>query len=63
MKIVLFNKNLYTLHLPSKIDGSFCLTDISNDDEILANIEENNKKWMMNVTANYKILDLSLIHI
>ena len=56
MKIVLFNKNLYTLHLPSKIDGSFCLTDISNNDEILANIEENNKKWMMNVTANYKIL-------
>lgn len=57
MKIVLFNKNLYTLHLPSKIDGSFCLTDISNDDEILANIEETNNKWMMNVTTNYKILD------
>ncbi len=57
MKIVLFDKNLYTLHLPSKIDGSFSLTDISNENEILVNIEEKNNKWVMNATANYKILD------
>lgn len=57
MKIVLFDRNLYTLPLPSKIDGSFSLTDIDDDDEILVNIEENNKKWVMNASSNYRILD------
>lgn len=55
MKILLFNNRLYTLDLPAKIDGSFALQDIPNSEEILANIEEKNNKWVMASMQDYKI--------
>ena len=55
MKIMLFNNRLYTLNLPAKIDGSFSLQDIPNSEEVLANIEENENKWVMNTTQDFKI--------
>ena len=62
MKIVLFNNMLYTLNLPSKVDGSFSLMNIPNSEEILANIEDKNNKWVLNTVGDYKIADGTGIH-
>lgn len=56
MKIILFNKILHTVYLPSRIDGSFQLLDIPNSEELLANIEEKDNSWTLNpVEKNYII--------
>ena len=57
MKIVLFNNMLHILNLPSKVDGSFSLMNIPNSEEILANVEVKDNKWVINTVGDYKIAD------
>ena len=58
MKLILFNKNkLSKLILPKNIEGSFCLSDESDSDSNLVNVEAENGKWVLKGNQDVKIIN------
>ena len=56
MKLILLNDNkFFELILPSKIDGSFWLTDEITNNNII-NIEAQDEKWVMKQNSDTKII-------
>ena len=59
MNILLIgNKTLHKLKLPSKVEGSFFLTD-PTDNENLLNFDADNDSWIINTNEQTKIKDLN----
>ena len=57
MRVILFNGNRLTrLNLPTKIEGSFWLTDELNNDSNIINIEAKNSTWVMKSNDDTKII-------
>ena len=55
--ILIGNKTLHKLKLPSQVEGSFFLTD-PNDTDNLLSVDADNNGWLVKANEETKIIDL-----